>query len=204
MEKIEVEALCEKYSKLELAEKLAYYKRLDRDGYVYYRTPPEGYYCLVGLIQLSTGIPDYKLKELLKMNFERTSNIQKRSIKKYNRNSALLSLAKNLSITYIREHNGEHCPRVKNSKNTTDILNAKSGLKNFYPLNYVKYVTEFLKKYPIEKWGEFELNSNIEDFEIYEIDDNDNITYICNRCGHIMKKKSRYIHRKNHCHSNDE
>jgi len=196
----EVQTLVDKYSKIELAEQLAFYKELERKGNVYYLDRPKGHYTLNEFLQFATGYNREQLKILLDMGFTKTDKSQRRSIKKYNRHSNLLALASLLSQKYVFEHKGEHCPRVKGSKKTSELLDCKSGFKNYYPSSYLDDVKQFLNNHPIKEWCDDYKGKVMEDFEEVCVDGE--TKYKCTRCGSssIMKKNSRSGHRKKHCH----
>lgn len=194
----EVQTLVDNNSKIELAEQLAFYKNLDRKGNVYYLEPPEGHHSLNEFLQFATGYDRKQLIELLDMGFTKTDKSQRRSIQKYNRQANLLALASLLSQKYVFEHNGEHCPRVKGSKKTSELLECKSGLKNYYPSAYLKDVKQFLNYHPITEWCNNYKGKVMEDFEEICIDGE--TKYKCTRCLSVMKKNSRSGHRKKHCH----
>lgn len=193
--------LVDKYSKIELANLLAFYKDLDRKGNVYLLERPKDHYSLNEFLQFATGYNKEQLKKMLDMGFTKTDKSQRRSIEKYNRHSNLLALASLLAQKYVLEHNGEHCPRVKGSKKTSDLLDGKSGFKNYYPSSYIDTVKKFLNNHPINEWSSDYTGKVLEDFE--EVITSDGETkYKCTRCGSgsVLKKNSRSGHRKHHCH----
>jgi hypothetical protein len=193
----EIELLIKKYTVLELAEQLKFYKDLENVGNVYYQEVPQEHHSLIDLIKMaSPEIHPNEMSIMLDMKFTNTVKSQFRKREKYNINKNLLRLAIQLSQDYKAEHSNRSCPRVKNGKtqkSTHELLNGKSGSHNTYPGTYVKKVKSYLKKYPLKHWCDFV----IEEIEGYNvIEDIGELKYQCIYCEKILKKKSRNNHKK--------
>jgi hypothetical protein len=172
------------------------YRDLERQGNVYHNKVPLNYKPLISLLEIETKIPKEKLFEIINMKFKKTEKTQSRSIEKYNTQYHLLRLATFLSTIYNKEF--KSCtPRVKISKKTKELLDCKSGLRNVYPINYTKYIKEFLVKYPLEKWClKYVATDDIKGFEEVTIDNI--IKYKCLTCDKLLLKVSRKSHLKIH------
>jgi hypothetical protein len=205
---METKILLEKFNKEELAEQLAFYKKLERKGNVYYEYLPSGHCSLRMLIEMAC-IKDHTKEEinsLLIMKFKKVLVTKKNSVKQtrcvanYNRHSNMLRLSGLLSVLYKRQHNGKSCPRIKNehlSKTTEELLDCRSGSHNCYPISYLGNVKNYMKFHPLKEWHLEHLKTET------IIDGYDKITYTngevkykCTNCSVILKAASRKAHTK--------
>ena len=190
-----VDLLMKNNTKQELAEQLAYYKSLDADGNVYHREAPKNHSSLRQLIATASGIPINQLGYLLDISYVMTDTKQERPLTKYNRNRNLLMLGGNLSSLY-RKDNKTACPRVKNNKETGELLAGCSSIKNMYPDKYVKHVKDYLKNHPLKDWHSEYKGILTDTFNELPEDEDGVIKWKCVKCDSIICKNSRYTHLK--------
>lgn len=189
----EIKIIMEKYTPRQLAEKLQFYKNLDRIGNVYYQHIPHGYVSLRQMLYDAMPTKIDLLKKMLNISFTKTPNEQQRSIQKYNIHRTLLILANKLAVEYKKEH--KTCaPRIKQHKHTDEILDGKIGMSNFYPKKYIKYVKEFLKYYPIDSWV-YEFVPKIRN-DFTQVIQDEVEKYQCKYCEKVILKNSRTGHIK--------
>ena len=163
------------------------YKRLERNGNLYYDIKLINTYTLRELIYLAGSFDENTVKILLNCGFELTKNGQSRSLEKYNIHSNILILSKLLATTYAKNNNNAKCYRIKRNKKTEDLLNGKSGLSLCYPKSYLGLVQEYLKNNPLNTW-----HINLMDNEFDYIIDSDK--WECKLCDKILTRKSRESH----------
>jgi hypothetical protein len=191
LDKIKIKNLLEKYSKEELAEQLAFYKDLEYKGNVYYENIPKYHYSVRQLILMVSKFNENVLKNLLDCSFNINKKKQSRTMKKYNINKTLLNLAGGLARQYKTEFKSS-APRIKKTKDTSELLDCHSQMSNCYPASYKKYVEKFIENHPIEKWHIDEFDDKFNEIKI----DNE-VKYSCKNCEKNLKKNSRKQHLKN-------
>jgi len=196
----EINKLMQTKTTRELAEQLQFYKNLDKIGNVYYQHIPQKHFSLRHMLYQAMPTQIDLVKKTLNISFQKTPNNQQRSLKKYNIHRTLLVLANKLAVEYRREFKA-CAPRIKQHKKTDELLDGKIGMSNCYPEKYIKYVKEFLKFHPIEKW----INNLVSQFEndFSTVIQDDIEKYKCNRCDKVIKKNSRAGHMKS-CKKNNK
>ena len=132
-----------------------------------------------------------KENKISDISFKLTKEFQSRDIEAYNKQSHMLMLCKLVASKYVLEHN-QASPRVKNNKNTSELLGGKSTILNVYPAESKTVIEGFLVKYPLDTWC-----GNYTDgvFELIEEGENEG-KYRCLICGDaILRKSSRSSHK---------
>jgi len=180
-----------------LKSQLQRFSQLELKGNIYGEMVPEDHYSVAQFIRQidPEGVDIY---DIFKMNFSKNESGQHRDMSKYNRHRMLLKLCGTIGKDYKRTHK-RASPRVKVSKNTSELLQAKSGILNVYPIEYKTMVVNFLAKYPLKIW---------EKEAVFEDEEGDNPLFEkveegylrCIVCDTVIKirSKSNHVKSKNH------